>query len=276
VRSASVTAVTPLGTKDHALAGNALDPSDRDGGIHIGSWPVKGLYQPDAVAAYAVKGKSYVVTANEGDTRDYACFGEEARVSTLTLAPSAFPNAAALKAPSALGRLTVTTTSPKGPQGYTELQVPGARSVSVRDAAGALVWDSGDALERLVAERDPAVFNANHDATGSFDTRSDNKGPEPEGVDLGRLAGRTYAFVGLERVSGIAVVDVTNPAAGRVAGYASNRDESGSAPGGTAGDLGPEGVHFIAGADSPTGQPLLVVGNEVSGTTTIWAVGLDS
>jgi hypothetical protein len=276
VRSARVTAIAPLGTKDHLVASNAIDPSDRDGGIHIGTWPVKGLYEPDAVASYAVKGKSYVVTANEGDTRDYPCYGEEARVSTLTLDPTAFPNAAALKANAALGRLTVTTTSPQGPAGYTELQVPGARSISVRDARGGLVWDSGDALERLVAERDPGVFNANHDATASFDTRSDNKGPEPEGVDLGRLKGRTYAFVGLERVSAIAVFDVTDPAAGRVAGYASNRDETGSAPAGTAGDLGPEGVHFIDAEDSPTGQPLLVVGNEVSGTTTIWGVSLDS
>ncbi|HYN75419.1 MAG TPA: alkaline phosphatase, partial [Candidatus Limnocylindria bacterium] len=108
--------------------------------------------------------------------------------------------------------------------------------------------------------------------TDTADSRSDNKGPEPEGLDLGRLGGRTYAFVGLERVSAVAVVDVTNPAAGRVVGYASNRDESGDAQAGTAGDLGPEGVLFVPGEDSPTGHPLLVVGNEVSGTTTIWQV----
>jgi hypothetical protein len=272
--SATVTAVASLGLKDHSLAANALDPSDRDGGIVIGTWPVKGLYQPDAIASYAVRGQHYVVTANEGDTRDYGCYTEEARVSSLALDPVAFPNGSALKANSALGRLTVSTTSPSGAAGVTELHVPGARSISVRDSAGALVWDSGDALERLVAEQDPGVFNANNDETDSADSRSDNKGPEPEGVDLGRLQGRTYAFVGLERVSAIAVLDVTDPANGRVAGYASNRDESGDAEAGTAGDLGPEGILFIPAGDSPTGQPLLVVGNEVSGTTTVWGVAL--
>jgi len=272
--SATVTDVAPLGLKDHALATNALDPSDRDGGIQLGSWPVKGLYQPDAIAAYAVRGQDYVVTANEGDTRVYGCFDEEARVSTRTLDPMAFPNGSALKANTALGRLTVSTTSPAGSAGVTELHLPGGRSVSVRASAGALVWDSGDALERLVAEREPALFNANNDATHSADSRSDNKGPEPEGLDLGRLQGRTYAFVGLERVSAIAVLDVTDPTKGRVAGYASNRDESGDAEAGTAGDLGPEGILFIPAEDSPTGQPLLVVGNEVSGTTTVWGVSL--
>ena len=274
IRSATVTDVAALGLKDHSLAANALDPSDGDGGITIGTWPVKGLYQPDAIASYAVRGQHYVVTANEGDTRDYGCYNEEARVRSLALDPVVFPNAAALKANSALGRLTVSRTSPAGQAGVTELHVPGARSISVRDSAGALVWDSGDALERLVAERDPALFNANNDETDSADSRSDNKGPEPEGVDLGRLQGRTYAFVGLERVSAIAVVDVTDPANGRVAGYASNRDESGDAEAGTAGDLGPEGILFIPAGDSPTGRPLLVVGNEVSGTTTVWGVAL--
>ena len=142
----------------------------------------------------------------------------------------------------------------------------------MRDATGALVWDSGDALERLVADREPALFNANNDETDTAESRSDNKGPEPEGLDLGRLGGRTYAFVGLERVSAIAVIDVTDPTAGRVAGYASNRDETGDAEAGTAGDLGPEGILFVPGEDSPTGQLLLIVGNEVSGTTTIWQV----
>lgn len=274
IRSATVTRVAPLGLKDHSHAANALDPSDRDGGVAIGTWPVKGLYQPDAIASYSVRGKDFIVTANEGDTRDYECYGEESRVSALDLDPVAFPNAAALTADEALGRLTVSTTSPSGSAGVTELHVPGARSISVRRSNGALVWDSGDALERLVAEREPALFNANNDETDSADSRSDNKGPEPEGVDLGRLNGRTYAFVGLERVSAIAVVDVTEPAKGRVAGYASNRDESGDAEAGTAGDLGPEGVLFIPGKDSPTGKPLLVVGNEVSGTTTVWGVGL--
>ncbi|PRY57548.1 hypothetical protein BCF74_11562 [Knoellia remsis] len=272
VRTATVTDIAPLGLKDHSLAGQGLDASDKDKKIAIAQWPVKGMYQPDAIAAYAVKGQSYLVTANEGDARDYDCFSEEERIKDVTLDPAAFPNAAALQQDSAIGRLNMSTaTSPKGPNGYTELQVFGGRSVSVRAADGTLLWDSGDALEQLTATVDPELFNADHTENG-FDKRSDNKGPEPEGLDLGKLGGRTYAFVGLERNSGIVAVDVTDPANGRIAGYGSNRDKSGDPEAGTAGDLGPEGILFIAGEDSPTGTPLLAVGNEVSGTTTLWEI----
>ena len=275
LRSATVTDILPLGLKDHSVAGNGLDASDRDGAAAIRTWPVRGMVMPDAVAAYSSKGRSYVVTANEGDAREYDCFAEEERVKDLTLDPQVFPDRDALQQDAALGRLTVTTTSPQGPDGYTALDAFGARSVSVRDGrTGALVWDSGDAFERLVAEVEPTLFNATNDDNDSFDSRSDNKGPEPEGVDLGRIRGRTYAFVGLERSSGLVVVDVTDPAAGRVAGYASNRSPrpDADAAAGEAGDLGPEGILFVPAGDSPTGEPLLVVGNEVSGTTTIWSV----
>ncbi|KGN38272.1 choice-of-anchor I family protein [Knoellia subterranea] len=273
VRTARVTDIAPLGLKDHSVAGQGLDASDKDKAINIAQWPVKGMYQPDSIASYAVKGQTYLVTANEGDARDWDCYAEEERVKSLTLDPAAFPNAVALQKDSALGRLTVSTaTSKTSAAGITELHVLGGRSISVRSADGTLVWDSGDAFEQLTAAADPELFNADNAENDSADTRSDNKGPEPEGLDLGKLGGRAYAFVGLERTSGIAVVDVTNPAAGRIAGYAHNRIADGDPEAGTAGDLGPEGVHFIAGEDSPTGTPLLAVGNEISGTTTLWEI----
>jgi len=285
LRTATVTAVTSLGLKDHSRAGNGLDASDRDGAVSITPWPVRGMYQPDAVDQYQVAGHPYLVTANEGDAREYPCFlggeevnedeTEEVRVKDLPLDPAAFPDAAGLRDDEALGRLNVTSTSPQGPNGYTELWSFGARSVTVRDAVtGAVTWDSGDALEQLTGTAQPTLFNANNDDNDSFDSRSDNKGPEPEGVDLGRIGGRTYAFVGLERQGGIVVVDVTDPTDGRIAGFASNRstDPDADAEAGEAGDLGPEGVLFVPGEDSPTGEPLLVVGNEVSGTTTVWGV----
>lgn len=277
LRTATVTAITPLGLKDHSMAGSGLDASDKDGAVDIAPRPVKGMYQPDGVAAYQVKGRHYLVTANEGDARDFDCFAEEERVKDLGLDPAAFPHAKTLLGNDALGRLTVTSTSPRSEAGLTEIHALGGRSVSVRDArTGALMWDSGDAFEQVTAAYDRAhgttFFNANNDDNDSFDSRSDNKGPEPEGLDLGRLGRRTYAFVGLERVSGIAVVDVTDPRRGRVAGYATNRVPRGDAEAGTAGDLGPEGVHFIRAEDSPVDAPLLVVGNEVSGTTTVWQV----
>ncbi len=117
-----------------------------------------------------------------------------------------------------------------------------------------------------------AEFDSTNDENGSFDDRSDDKGPEPEGVTVGKVGGRHYAFIGLERIGGIMVYDVSNPVAPRFVQYINNRDFSGDAKLGTAGDLGPEGIVFIDGASSPTRKPLLVVANEVSGTTTIYRI----
>jgi hypothetical protein len=274
VRRARVLRLLPLGLKDHAVRGNGLDASDRDDAVNIRQWPVRGMYQPDGISAYRTQGREYLVTANEGDAREYDCFAEEERVADLTLDPEAFPDAEALQADEALGRLTVTTTAPQGAEGYTELHAFGGRSLSVRDARGRLVYDSGNALERLTSQRRPAFFNADHAENGSTDSRSDNKGPEPEGVDTGQVGGRKLAFLGLERNSGIAVFDVTRPARSRIVGYALNRNAAGDPEAGTAGDLGPEGLHFVPARQSPNRKPLLLVGNEVSGTVTVWQVRL--
>ncbi|WP_129841939.1 choice-of-anchor I family protein [Streptomyces sp. RFCAC02] len=268
---ARVTRVDALGTKDHGTAGNGLDPSDDDGGAAIGTWPVSGLYEPDGIASFG--GGRYLVTANEGDTRDGDCWSEEVRVADLDLSPEAFPDAAALQDDAALGRLTVTATSPRDAEGrVTELQVPGGRSLSVRDTRGRLLWDSGDDLERLMAERYPDDFNTDN-TENDPDSRSDAKGPEPEGVTVGTVRGTTYAFAGLERFGGIVVYDLSDPRDPRLAGYVTSRDFGGDPEAGTAGDLGPEGLTFVPAADSPTGDALLVVGNETSGTTAIYRVG---
>lgn len=274
---AEVTEILALGTKDHALAGNGFDASDDDGVIDIRPHPVQGLYQPDAIAAYEVRGRTYLVTANEGDARAYEAFEEEARVADLVLDPTAFPDAAALQADTDLGRLTVTTTEgdPDGDGDYDALYSFGARSFSIVREDGEVVFDSGDALEQLTAEVLPDDFNADNEGNDTFDNRSDNKGPEPEGVALGRIGRRTYAFLALERVGGIAVYDVTRPRRPAFVDYLNNRDFAGDPEAGTAGDLGPEGVRFIPAGDSPTGAPLLAVANEVSGTTTLYTVTVD-
>jgi hypothetical protein len=211
LKALRVTAVLPLGYKDHALPGNRLDASDRDGAITIKSWPVFGMYQPDAIDSYEVRGATYLVTANEGDARDYnPGLREETSVASLALDPTVFPNAADLKANAALGRLTVTKVDgdTDGDGDYDRLYAYGARSFSIWDAQGKLVFDSGDAIEREVARAYPANFNANN-SSNSFDNRSDNKGPEPEGLALGKIDGRTYVFVGLERQGGVMIFDVS-------------------------------------------------------------------
>jgi YVTN family beta-propeller protein len=270
VASATVTRVVPLGYKNHAAPGNGLDASDRDDRVNIRPWPVLGMYQPDAIAAYTVGGQTYLVTANEGDARDYAGFSEEERVGN-RLEPAVF-TAALCGGPCAgnanLGRLNVTNTLGRNPATgrFEALYAFGARSVSIWTASGDRVWDSGDELEQRTASLTAAPFNASH-SDAAFDSRSDNKGPEPEGVALGRLGEKTFAFVGLERIGGVAVYDVSTPQAPRFVTYVNTRQ-------GLGGDLGPEGVAFVSAVDSPSKRPLLIVGNEVSGTTAIFQIDL--
>ncbi|MBA3765676.1 MAG: choice-of-anchor I family protein [Acidobacteria bacterium] len=283
IKSGIFTELIGLGFKNHSLTGNGLDASDRDGPgntprINIANWPVFGLYQPDAIASFRHHGNTFLITANEGDARDYTGFSEEKRVSSLALDPTAFPNAAALKTNAQLGRLNVTSANGDagGDGDYDQLYAFGARSFSIRSATGALVFDSEDQFEQITAQLLPAYFNSSNDSNNSFDTRSDNKGPEPEDVTVGELWGRTYAFIGLERIGGIMIYDITDPFRPFFVQYINNRNFSGVAEAGTGGDLGPEGLLLIPGSDSPTHKPLLVVANEVSGTTTVYEISRKS
>jgi hypothetical protein len=256
--------VVGLGFKDHSLTGNGLDASDRDEQINIQNWPVFGMFQPDAIATYEVDGQTYIVTANEGDARDYDGFAEEERVKDLALDPTAFPNADELQADEALGRLTVTTTlgDNDGDGDYDQLYAFGGRSFSIFDAHGNLVFDSGDDFEQIIAHQIPALFNAQENDPDEFDGRSDNKGPEPEGVTIGRVNGKPYAFIGLERTGGVMMYDISNPTAPKFMGYTPSEPQ----------DISPEGLVFINAADNSRGVPLLITTNEVSGTTAIYEV----
>lgn len=293
VMRARVTNLLALGTKDHALAHNALDASNRDDAINIATWPVQGMYQPDAIARYEWDGETYIVTANEGDARDYDGFSEEARVADIELDPEAFPDAESLQDEANLGRLNITTANgdDDGDGRFEKLYSYGARSFSIWTESGELVFDSGDDFERIIAELLPEDFNSNNDENGSFDSRSDDKGPEPEAIAIGEILGRTYAFVGLERVGGIMVYDISEPTAAQFVNYVNNRDFSVDAQLGdgttnpAVGDLGPESIIFIPALDSPAKLPILggraripvpmlAVGNEVSGTTTLYGIRL--
>jgi hypothetical protein len=238
---------------------------------------------PDAISSYTYRGKTYIVTANEGDSRDYDGFSEEARVEDLVLDADAFPDAVELQLEQNLGRLKTTTANGDidSDGEFETLYSYGARSFSIWTAGGELVYDSGSDFEDITAAELPGDFNSNNDENGSFDNRSDDKGPEPEGIALGRIGNRTIAFIGLERVGGIMAYDVTNPRKVEFLDYINNRDFSVDAqlPDGTTNplvrDLGPEGLVFIRASKSPNGKNLLVVGNEVSGTTTIFEVDVD-
>lgn len=262
IATATIVEIQPLGAKDYAKDGNGLDASDRDDGINIQTWPLFGLYMPDAIASYDYKGKTYYVTANEGDDR-----GEDERIKDLILDPTAFPDADTLQEDENIGRLAVSTIDGDidGDGDYDRLYAYGARSFSIWDENGNLVFDSGDMIEQITAELTPDLFNADDGDPGAFDTRSDAKGPEPEAVVVGEVDGRTYAFVGLERAGGgVMVFDVTKPTKVEFVQYIR-----------TEGDVAPEGLDFIPAKDSPIGVPLLAVANEVSGTTSLYQINFE-
>ena len=360
--------IFPLGYKDFGLAENALDAGDRDcvvgkqdynaktitacakdeGMINIQAWPgLYGMYMPDAIAQYQANGQSYLVTANEGDAREWLVdedlyfgtddltqgYAEEIRVkhlfnnkgfrsngdyaAHLRLLKSGIKGAKLdsnvfkactttdanevcadnLIKDSQLGRLTITWTQgykkdtngepvldSDGFMTYDKLYAYGGRSFSIVDPkTKKIVWDSKNDFERKAAELFPEYFNTNHEKL-SVDDRSDNKGPEPEGIALGKIGQKTFAFIGLERMGGIMVYDITQPTQASFVEYFNDRkfgetrtsfDAEGNVVTVENSNLGPEGLIFIAAKDSPNGKPLLVVGNEVSGTTAVYQIKLN-
>jgi hypothetical protein len=273
VVAGTVTRLFALGFKSHNLAANAFDPSDRDGpsngqAISIRNFPVFGMYQPDSIAVLPnAAGQPIVFTANEGDARDYPpAFSEEVRVGAAgyVLDPTVFPNAADLKLNANLGRLTVTNrlgdTDNDGD--FDAIYAFGARSMSAFNGqTGALVFDSAGDFESVTSTLHPTLFNS-EGATATFDTRSDNKGPEPEALVIGDVGGRRYAFAGMERIGGAFIYDVTNPMQPQRLGYSLSQG----------GDFSPEGFAYVPPAESPNQRALLLAAHEVSGTLGVYEV----
>ncbi|XOV66414.1 MAG: choice-of-anchor I family protein [Fluviicola sp.] len=247
IATATVENIIGLGYKDYSLAENAIDASDDDN--MIGNFQqydnVWGMYQPDAIALTTINGTEYIVTANEGDARDYNGYSEEVRVEDITLDPTVFPNAAALQDPAVLGRLKITNSQGDidNDGDFDELYSYGARSFTIWDLNGNIVFDSGNEFGQILAND----FDYNY-----ADSRDDDKGSEPESIVIGSVGGRTFAYIGLERASGVMVYDITDPANATFANYYNKEgvDES------------PEGLIFVDAADSPTGQPYLISTNE--------------
>ncbi|MCT8868189.1 choice-of-anchor I family protein [Shewanella xiamenensis] len=284
IANAKVAKILPLGLKDYGFDVNKIDASDKDDMVNLQAYAgVYGMYQPDTVASYRWNNADFIVTANEGDSRDYAGFSEEARAGDFTLDPN-HPQFAAAKDKTQLARLKVTKSmgDDDNDGDYDKIVIFGARSFSIWTAEGQQVFDSGSDFERITAALLGNNFNNNNEENKG-DSRSDDKGPEPEALVLGKIGQKLYAFIGLERTSGFMMYDVTNPFDVHFVDYVVNRDfdasfsintDTGEVKGDAslAGDLGPEGMKFVSAEKSPNGQPLLIIGNEVSGTTSVYQI----
>lgn len=271
------TSVWALGTKDMSLPGNGADISDNNGQILIANWPIKSFYQPDGIANYNVAGTNYIVTANEGDEKEYTGFVERIAVgdATYNLDATLYPQAAMLKQTYNAGRFRVSAFSgntDSDPE-MEQIYALGGRSFSIFNTdTKQIVYDSGDDFEMYTAFTPSiaSLFNANHEENGAK-SRSRAKGPEPEGVTLATIAGKTFAFIGLERIGGVMVYDVTNPNDVKFVDYKNNRSVSAYT-----GDHGPEGILHIKASDSPTNKDYIIVANEISGTLTLFEVNAEN
>jgi hypothetical protein len=259
-----------------------------------------GMYQPDTIASYTWNNSTFIVSANEGDARDYDGFSEEVRVKDIidtdelnqTLSTELQSQYDQSGGKNYLGRLKVTTVlGDKDQNGeFEKLFSYGARSFSIWDENVNLVFDSGDDFGKISSAILGNDFNAAH-TENKGDNRSDDKGGEPEAIDVGEIEGRTYAFISQERAGDLFVYDITNPFNTAFVTHYNNRDFTvdyemdddladpcdnnegmDCTQANIAGDLGPESIKFVSASDSPTNNPLLIIGNEVSGTVTVYQV----
>jgi len=274
----AILSLSALGYSSYSGASaNAMDASDQSGAVLItGNLPIKGAYMPDAMTYKTINGQGLLFTANEGDSREFGSVIDANRISSATfnsLDATAFPDQSILRNNKFLGRLSALKYSgdTDGDGDYDELHVMGGRSYSIWNAqSGALVYDSKDLIEQITASHPTfgTIFNASN-ATGApaLKNRSDDKGPEPEGVAVTTINGSNYAFVSLERIGGVMMFNVDNPSSPVFVGYANNRSTTLSGP-----DLGAEGIIIIPAAESPNGKTLVILANEVSSTLSIYQV----
>lgn len=242
-----------------------VDASDKDGAsngklIAIDD-TLKGLPMPDTMVLFTKNGTALLATANEGDGRGDD--GDFATGSSLTANMTAAVAATATN--TGIGALKLLKDQGQDADGkIADPTMLGTRSFSLWNATtGERVFDSGSAIEQFVASNDPTVFNTNDGVASKWDTRSDDKGPEPEALAFGRIDGKDYIFVGAERQNGIFQFDITDLNNVSIVGYfnaiTSSADSGGSF-------ISPESILFLDAASNPSGKNLLVVGFEGTGT----------
>ncbi len=250
--------------------------SDQDGGVRIRHWPIWAMYQPDGIATFRQAGYDYLVTANEGDPRDYYDFHEAIPVSELGKAGiSLDPTnpARRLTGMDQLGRWQVSRWAgdTDGDGDLDKLVGFGGRSFSIwrrGDGGLELVFDSGSEFEQRIAQVAPELFNVDSKLGSPVDVRSPLRGAEPENLVVFEIGQRRFTVVGLERTGGAMVYEISDPTTPAFVQYIAPHESGGKR------DLAPEGLLFISGEHAPAGKPLLILSNEGSGTMTAYEVGL--
>ena len=292
IESQAFEGVYSAGFEDHSTT--AIDLDKKDDAYDPQTYEsLLGIRMPDGIAAFTVEGTTYLVTANEGDAREWGDedqgtfylsederdFGEEGVTS---------PTGAITAENSGLeGKVVFFKTEDFDGLDPEKDYVFGGRSFTVFQATEnglEEVFTSGDDFEALTAQYVPEYFNASND-NAVLDDRSGKKGPEAESVTVGTVDGKTYAFVALERTGGVMVYDVTDPEAITFVNYVNTRDFGTTVEGSeeyedgeldkwvTGGDVAPEGLLFLDAASSPNGEPLLLAACEVSGTVAVYQLG---
>lgn len=272
IKKGKIKSVKSLGFKDHSIKSNGLDAA-KDNNIDIEPLPILGSYMPDGITYVNIEGEDYIITANEGDGTEWEEFENVGKFKDIKkdikLESSLFNGMSKEEA-------KIKFDDMKNSEKYDKLEVLtdlgndaiytlGARSFSIWKADSMeLVFDSKNDFETIIAKQYPKYFNSSNNNT-ELDSRSGKKGPEPEDVKVGKIGDKIYAFIGIERMGGVMVYDITTPKDAKFVTYHNTRDFSEDIKG----DVAPEGLDFIDAKNSKTGNPLVVIANEVSGTVSI-------
>ena len=268
--SGQFTGVHSLGFKDHSQPGNELDANKEDKQAKLQNEAFMGVYMPDGIALYEAGGKTFLLTANEGDASEWEEYANITTVVTGTVEEDGETTDVEVEV---LDK-TKLDGLPAVEEG-THFTL-GGRSFSLYEVTEdglTQVFDSGSDFEAITAQAYPDHFNASN-KNNKLDSRSDAKGPEPESVTVNLVEGKPYAYVGLERIGGVMVYDLSDPAHPAFVEYVNTRDfsvdfpEAGTDP--AQGDVSVEGMCAVPASASPTGQALLLTANEVSGTVAVF------
>ena len=284
--------VYSAGFEDHSTT--AIDLDKKDDAYDPQTYEsLLGIRMPDGIAAFTVEGTTYLVTANEGDAREW---GDEDQGTFYISEDERDFSEEGVTSPT--GGITGEGSGLEGKVVFFKTEdfdgldpekdyVFGGRSFTVFQATEnglEEVFTSGDDFEALTAQYVPDYFNSSND-NAVLDDRSGKKGPEAESVTVGTVDGKTYAFVALERTGGVMAYDVTDPEAITFVNYVNTRDFGTIVEGSeeyedgeldkwvTGGDVAPEGLLFLDAASSPNGEPLLLAACEVSGTVAVYQLG---